>query len=259
MISEFENDSFLATQVDQIIVVRFKKNLLYHLTELDDKEALIQTLEMAGRDESVRVILILGCPEKIPAEEALNFLSTLISDRKNEHRLARVFNALDQIVLTIKANPKVVVHGDCGRIMVPFFNLSLACDYRFMGDQARLHFASLELGLLPKGGGVYFLREKLGIGKTWDLLLSGKEITAQEALELGLVDKIASSGIMEDEALAFCRELCKKPKALLSGAKKLLNCPALGLPAFLKYENMIMLENIYSEGFKRRVDKKLDK
>ncbi|MBI9077460.1 MAG: enoyl-CoA hydratase/isomerase family protein [Desulfatibacillum sp.] len=258
MHNEYENDSFAATRVDQVQVIRFKQNLLHHLTELDDKEALVQCLEHAGGDDSVRVILILGCPEKPPTRETLNYISNLVSDRKNEHRLARVFNALDQLVLGIKANPKVIIHGDCGEILSPFFNLSLACDYRIVGDQARFRFASLELGLLPKGGGVYFLREKLGAGKTWDILLSGESISAPKALEMGLVDRVVPSGLLEDETMVFARELCKKPKGLLWGAKKLLNCPANSLPAYLKFENMVLLENIYSEGFKKRMDKKLE-
>ncbi|MBU2488746.1 MAG: enoyl-CoA hydratase/isomerase family protein [Proteobacteria bacterium] len=252
---DHDSKLFFAEPMEDIVVIHFKKNLLGQLAELPGKEDFLQYLESVSREPRVKVVLLLGCPEKVAHQEAVAFFRSLTGPGANEYRTARVFNAVNQIVLSLRAMPQFVIHGDCGEIQAPFFNISLACDYRIMGDRAVLKFTSPELGLIPKGGGIYFLLEHLGRSKTWEILLSPEGIGAQKALEMGLVDRVVPSAFLEEESIAHARRLGKMPLHLLAGAKSLINLPPMELSAFLERENQVLTENIMSERFQVRLER----
>ena len=87
-----------------------------------------------------------------------------------------------------------------------------------------------------------------------ELLLSGKDITAQEALEMGLVDKVVPSDSLYEAAIQVARNFSRKPMNFISDAKKLLNFPLDDLAGFLERENELLLESVRSEKFRNRLN-----
>jgi enoyl-CoA hydratase/carnithine racemase len=112
----------------------------------------------------------------------------------------------------------------------------------------------LDLGLVPKGGGIFFMTKKIGESKTLELLFSGKDITAREALELGLVDKVVPSESLDEASIQVARNFARKPMHLISCVKQLLNFPSDDLVKFLERENELLYGCIRSEKFRNRLD-----
>jgi len=146
-------------------------------------------------------------------------------------------NVIDQFILKIVGLDKFVIHVNSGDVISPFFNVSLACDYRIIADNTIFHNPYLDLGLLPKGGGPFFLSRKLDSWKAYEVLLLRRQITAHEALKLALVDKVVSVGKLEETAFEVAKDFGKIPLPTISGIKRLKNYSIHDLESYLELEN----------------------
>ncbi len=249
-----DHDLFQAEQVDQVAVVRFRQNLIRLFTDLSLKEELFKYFKQASADRGVKVVLCLGNSDKIKRGEIVEFFRECTVSAATIDHLSRLYNAINQLVLLVRNINKIVIHADDGEILPIFFNISLACDYRIIGHQAVLQHPLFELGMVPKGGGIFFMAQKLGTSKTLDLLFSGEDIDAGRALDLGLVDKVAPSENLEASALEIAAKIAEKPAPYICGVKRLLSMSSRSLEDFLDRENEQLLECIKSGDFKQRLD-----
>ena len=110
----------------------------------------------------------------------------------------------------------------------------------------------LDFGLAPKGGGAYFLKKRLGHCKAFELLLSEEEITAKDALELGVVNKVVPLHLLEEATLERARAFAKKPSDSLTAIKRLLNYTDQDLADYLEFENRELMHALgFAAGFSR--------
>ena len=84
----------------------------------------------------------------------------------------------------------------------------------------------------------------MGHSKTFEFLMSGKDITAKEAEDIGLINEIVSSENLRQEALNIAQKFAKKPIHFLSGIKKLLNWDFNEIETYLEYENNLLINYI---------------
>jgi len=254
MTLNIENHLFMAEQIENIALIRFKKNLIRQLTDLNVKEGLFKCLHEVRDSKSIKVLLLIGSPEKIKRQAMIEFLGELADSGISVNQIARVYNAINQLILFLRTINKMVIHADSGEVLSLFLNISLACDYRIIGDRTIFQYPTQELGLVPKGGGIFFLSRTIGTAKTLELMLSGKDITAHEALDFGIVNKVVPSNEIENRALEVARDIAKKPLSLISGIKKLLISSSEDLATFLEVENNLLLECIKSSDFQQYLE-----
>lgn len=252
------NDGLFQAEVrDGVAVILLEKDLIGQLVDIEVKEPLFAFLDRVAKDGGIRSVLIRGCPEKPGKDEYLEFFLGLLEPGQNINHVARIHNAVSQLVLKLKSLRKMVVHADCGEINSIFFNVSLACDYRIVAADTLFHYPTLELGLAPMGAGIFFLNSILGEARTKKLLLSGQDLTADQALALGLVDEVADAPELMDKALEKAKEFSVKPLRLVGDMKRLLALGTNDLEAFLNQENKLIMASIQSERFRRRLEEKL--
>ena len=179
------------------------------------------------------MVVLIGSPEKIKRQAMIEFLGELACSEKSFNQIARIYNAINQLILFLRSLNKIVIHADSGEVLSLFLNLSLACDYRIIGDRTIFQYPTQELGLVPKGGGIFFLSRTIGTAKTLELMLSGRDITAREALDLGIVDKVVPSDSIENSVLEIAGDIAQKPLSLISATKKLVVSSSENLATFL--------------------------
>jgi 2-(1,2-epoxy-1,2-dihydrophenyl)acetyl-CoA isomerase len=248
-----ENQLFSAEHFDQIALVRLKGGLIRHLTNLNVKESWFSYMHDVRNDKTIKTVLIMGNPDKLKRKEMFDFLCDMSSTSSPTFEATRVYNAINQLILFIRSMDKLVIHADSGQVLSLFLNLSLACDYRIVSDQTVFQYPTLELGMVPKGGGIYFMNRMMGAGKTLEILLAGRDIAAKEALELGLVDRVVAHDGIEDEAVAVARMIADKPRSLIKGIKKLMVASSGGLSDFLEKENGLLLERFRDPDFQEQL------
>lgn len=108
------------------------------------------------------------------------------------------------------------------------FALAVACDLRFCLDTAKLTTAFVKLGLSGDCGGAYFLSQIVGAAKAKELYFSADVVTGREALELGLVTKVASAETFEQESRAYVEHLASLPTVAIGYMKQNFNAAATG-------------------------------
>jgi enoyl-CoA hydratase/carnithine racemase len=100
---------------------------------------------------------------------------------------------------------------------------ALCCDFVMVSPAARFTWSYIKRGLIPDGGGLYFLPRRVGLARAKELIFSGRTIDADEALALGVADRKASAATLLDEARAWATEISRGSAAALALGKTLLN------------------------------------
>jgi enoyl-CoA hydratase len=101
--------------------------------------------------------------------------------------------------------------------------LALACDIRIASDKAKLGFPEVRLGIFPGWGGTQRVTRILGLGKTKELVFTGEMIDAQEALRIGLVERVVPHDNLMDEARNLAHKIAKNGPRAVRMAKTAIN------------------------------------
>ncbi len=170
---------------------------------LDELRRAVQEL---GRDDSVRVLVLTGAGERsFVAGADINELAVQSPTAGREHALAgqRVLDAIEQLGKpVIAAINGFALGGGC--------ELAMACTFRIAADTAKLGQPEINLGLIPGYAGTQRLARIVGKGRALELLLTGDQITAQEAHRLGLVNRVVAAADLMKDARALAAALAAK-------------------------------------------------
>jgi len=121
---------------------------------------------------------------------------------------ARVVGAAFLDALNAMADvPRATIAAVAGYALGGGCELALACDFRFAADTARFGQPEILLGIIPGGGGTQRLARLIGPARAKDLVLTGRQVRADEALAIGLVDRVVHADELLAEASAFAAEL----------------------------------------------------
>jgi len=233
---ESDFDFFKGEIVGSVLVLNFKDNFMFRATSLKVKSTILDYLDQLSRTDAVKVLLVVSSPKKAGREEYCKFYNQVIQSALDINAVHKLFHAVDDLILKIKEVNQIVIHADSGNVLPLFLNISLACDYRIVADNTVFQNPCLEYGLVPKGGGAFFLSKILGTGGAYKIMLSEEDITAGEALKLGLVDEVVAFSELRDGALKVARKFAHKPAGSLRCCKRLLNFSSKELREYLEFE-----------------------
>ncbi|MEV0281492.1 enoyl-CoA hydratase-related protein [Streptomyces sp. NPDC050610] len=179
------------------------------------QDRLRELAEEATRREDVRAVVIWG-GEKVFAAGAD------IKEMRNMDHAAMVARARDlQGAFTAVARiPKPVVAAVTGYALGGGCELALCADYRIAAENAKLGQPEILLGLIPGAGGTQRLSRLVGPSKAKDLIFTGRQVRADEALTLGLVDRVVPAEEVYEQAHAWAARLAAGPAIALRAAKE---------------------------------------
>jgi enoyl-CoA hydratase/carnithine racemase len=133
--------------------------------------------------------------------------------------------------------PQIVVAAMNGRTGGGGLEMTLACTMRVVGPRARLSFVEVALGLIPGGGGTQRLPRLVGPGRAAELILSGRSMTGEEAVRLGVAERYIADEPFLDGVLSWLEPIAARPQAALVAAKRaILGGLALPLEQGLQHE-----------------------
>jgi len=136
----------------------------------------------------------------------------------------KVLSGLTKMFNAIQHMPKPVIAMIKGHALGGGCELSLACDFRFMEKgPATIGLPEVNLGIISAAGGTQRMSRLLGRGKATELLFEGRQIGAQEALEIGLIHKCFESEDLEAKTLEYAHQLSKQAPIAIRLIKKCLN------------------------------------
>jgi enoyl-CoA hydratase len=125
---------------------------------------------------------------------------------------ARQIGALFVAALNaVAAIPRMVIAAVAGPALGGGCELALACDMRLAGDSARFGQPEILLGIIPGGGGTQRLPRLVGPARAKDMILTGRQVAAEEALSIGLVDEVVPRDSLMTRARELAAELARGP------------------------------------------------
>lgn len=182
-------------------------------------EALLDALMRAELDGDVRVVAVRGAGKDFCAGADLEELlaSADHSPEENERAALR----LGTMFVRLRALPKPVVALVHGRALAGGAGLATACDLVLAAETAELGYPEVRRGFVPAMV-MTMLRRQLGERRAFDLVATGRTLTAREALEAGLVSRVVPDQQFEAAALEMLRQLSQASSSALAMIKRLL-------------------------------------
>jgi enoyl-CoA hydratase len=188
---------------DQIARITFNRPGVLNALNFKTLDELSECLEGARRDEAVRVVILTGAGEKaFVAGADINELArqTPLDGKETALRGQRVFGRLETLGKpSIAAINGFALGGGC--------ELALACTMRIASRNARLGQPEVKLGILPGYGASQRLARLCGKGIASELILTGDMIPAEEALRIGLVNRVTEAADLLAAAESIARKI----------------------------------------------------
>lgn len=184
---------------------------------------LIDALKQAEKDVKVRCILLTGAGRGFCAGQDLQSRSISQSNGSSPHLGESIRKRYMPIILKLRTIEKPVVCAINGVAAGAGASVAFACDYRLASDQASFIQAFIKVGLIPDSGACFMLPRLIGLGRAMDLMMTGRKVDAQEALAIGLVNRLCSPEDLMETARAFCAELAAGPTKAYGLLKRAVN------------------------------------
>lgn len=181
-------------------------------------EDFIRALEMLGQSRDVKVLVITGKGKTFNAGANIKEMATFSPD--DAEKYAKLFH---QTMNMVDNFPRPVIAAVNGFALGGGCELILACDLAVASDDAVFGQPEINLGIIPGGGGTQRLRDRIGKLKAKELIFTGRKISADEALSIGLVNRVVSHYKFFDKAMTLAGEISLKPMHCLEVAKDLIN------------------------------------
>jgi enoyl-CoA hydratase len=177
-------------------------------------------LDLFSTDENVKVLALTGAGEKSFAAGAD------IKKLKDRTFLETLAPGMQGLNSQIESFDKPIIAAVNGYALGGGCELSMACDIRIAAEHAKFGLPELSLGILPGGGGTQRLTQLVGKGKAKELIFTGQIISAQEAQEIGLVNKVVPYKELITAVEEMAHKMIKKGPLALRMAKLSINAGA---------------------------------
>ncbi|CAL9276315.1 MULTISPECIES: enoyl-CoA hydratase/isomerase family protein [Streptomyces] len=186
--------------------------------DIATQDRLKELAEEVTRRDDVRAVVVHG-GEKVFAAGA-DIKEMQVMDHAAMIARAR---ALQDSFTAVARIPKPVVAAVTGYALGGGCELALCADFRIAGENAKLGQPEILLGLIPGAGGTQRLSRLIGPSKAKDLIFTGRQVRADEALALGLVDRVVPAAEVYEQAHAWAARLAKGPAIALRAAKEAID------------------------------------
>ncbi len=178
--------------------------------------AIGDAAEGLADDPRVKAVVVFGSEKALAAGADIKEFGDQDAARAIGATFRRAFDG-------VAAIPRPVIAGIRGFALGGGMELALACDLRIAADTARFGQPEILLGIIPGAGGTQRLPRLIGPARAKELVWSGRQVKAPEALAMGLVDRVVPADELEAAALAWAGELAQGAVAAMGLAKRAID------------------------------------
>ncbi len=244
-----DTDFLSSSLVNDVLVIRQKQHIKTLTQDINAIYSFYEYLESIFSSKSYKAMVMFACPDKDEYIEYSMFLSKALSAKKDNLPIDRLTNAVNYFIRTLSRLNNITVYAGRGVVSMFHLNLGLAYDYRIVADDTVFENAGAEIGLITKGSG-YFLPRLLGVRKATEVL-QWKTFSAEDALDLGLIDRIVSVSKLEEETMQFVAANLEPSVSTLLTIRKLFKCDPKELQRSQELEDRLIRERLRSPDFRK--------
>jgi len=209
---------------------------------------IVNVLESVKKEKTIRVIIIEGSGESFCSgddmrsmgPEGVKFAPLEDGSRIPHHKVVRLIREIRKPIIAL-------LHGYC---LGAGFDIALACDFRLAADNLKIGDHRTTRAHCVLSGASWFLPRIVGFGRATEIILTGRHLSAQEALEIGLVTNVYPLKEFKEKSLEFVRKIADMPTKCLGYNKAMLNFSQFNeLFPSLQNEFRLYLKNIRTSDF----------
>lgn len=182
--------------------------------------ALGAGLRAAAEDPAARAVVVTGAGGAFCAGADLKAAMSGGAGGSPFDHLDAAVDAYHAMIRAIVGAPKPVIAAVDGGAVGFGCDLALACDLRVLSTGAYLQEKFVKIGLMPDGGGTFWLPRLVGVGRALEMIMLGEAVPAEEARALGLANRVVPPEALRAEALALAHRLAKGPPLALAEIKR---------------------------------------
>jgi enoyl-CoA hydratase/carnithine racemase len=176
--------------------------------------AFSEQLLEANRDPEVRVVVITGAGRA--------FCAGLDLEEQGGNLAGAGFDLREAPPVVLHQMDKPTIAAINGGAAGYGMDLAIGCDIRLASDAAKLSAAFTKRGVLPESGGTWLMPRLVGWAKASEIFFTGRTLTAEECLELGLVSKVVPGELLMKETLALAQEIAANAPLAVQGTKRMM-------------------------------------
>ncbi len=216
-----ENQSILHETRDGIASVTLNRPEVLNSFNKPMARLLQAVLAEAAADQRVRCVLLKGAGRAFCAGQDL--VEAVPKDGPPAEVEEFVRHSYNPLIRAIREIEKPVVCAVGGVAAGAGANIALACDFVIASRDASFLQAFCKIGLVPDSGGTFFLPRLAGLARATAMTMLGEKLSAEEALRIGLIYKVAEPSELESEAAGLAAKLARMPTRALAFTKMALN------------------------------------
>ena len=248
------SDVILSEVHGHVGIVRLNRPDVLNALSLELMKKLVAQLEAYDEDPNIYAILLSGSEKVFAAGADITDMADASTfEMYNRNQFARWER--------IKKISKPIVAAVSGYALGGGCELAMHCDIIIASETAKFGQPEINIGVMPGAGGTQRLTRAVGKAVAMDVVLTGRFLSAREALSAGLVSRVVPKENFYDEALRIAQELAKKPPLALRLAKEsVLKAHEMSLSDGLEYERklfyMLFATEDQKEGMKAFIEKR---
>ncbi|MFC7443006.1 enoyl-CoA hydratase-related protein [Laceyella putida] len=201
-------------------VITLNRPHVYNAINNQLSKELVEVLQQVAQDQEIRAVLMTGAGKAFCSGQDLRDRSAM--QKRGEHFALgqSVRERYNPLIEALAGLEKPVIAAVNGVAAGAGCSLALACDVRFIAPSTRFVEAFVRIGLAPDSGSSYFLPRLVGLGKALELAMSGRDVEAEEALRIGLAERMVEEKKLFEEAFAFAKQLAEGPTVAIGLTKR---------------------------------------
>jgi enoyl-CoA hydratase/carnithine racemase len=206
---------FVRLEVDEgVATIRLDRPKMNALNSQVQEEIRAAATEASERDD-IKAVVVYGGERVFAAGADIKEMADL-----SYVDMVKRSGALQSSFSSVASIPKPVVAAITGYALGGGCELALCADVRFAADDAVMGQPEILLGIIPGAGGTQRLTRLVGPSRAKDIIFTGRFVPAEEALAIGLVDRVVPAAQVYDEAVAWARQFAGAASYAVRSAKE---------------------------------------
>jgi 2-(1,2-epoxy-1,2-dihydrophenyl)acetyl-CoA isomerase len=216
-------EHLLVTLADGIKRITINRPERRNSVDLETVSMIREAIGQSGED-GTRLVILTGAGESFCAGADLAVTSATSERDIAEFDVTKSLReGVNPTILAMRALPVPIIARVHGHAVGVGCNYALACDIIVASEQALFGQVFVKIGLMPDGGGTFFLPRLVGYHKAFELMATGDIISAHDAYQLGIVNRVVPFAELDATVDALAARLAKSPRLALAKIKAGLN------------------------------------